>query len=240
MPSQLGNVYEKTHKNTHIVVKHLGLIDYHKAWAYQNKLFQSIIDIKVENRKADKPKNTPNYLLFCEHPPTFTLGRNGKEEHLLLSSEQMKEYNVSFVQSNRGGDITYHGPGQIVVYPILDLDNFSSDVHIYLRTLEQAVINTLAHYNLVAGRIEKLTGVWLSSPDRKICAMGIRLSRWVSMHGLALNVNADLNYFKQIVPCGIDDKAVTSMQKELNRQVNIAEVSQVLEEQILACLQSLS
>lgn len=220
-------------KNKKVIFKDLGSIDYQEAWDYQERLLQEIVQFKIENRKkpeSDK-RATPNYLLFCEHPHVFTLGKSGDDANLLVNDEQLNQIEAKFVQTNRGGDITYHGPGQIVVYPIFDLDNFFTDIHKYLRFLEQAVIDTLAEYNIESGRIEKLTGVWLgigTYNPRKICAIGVRTSRWVTMHGLALNVNSNLDYFNRIVPCGINDKAVTSISKELNHTIEIEEVKQKL------------
>lgn len=217
-------------------VKHidLGLIDYKQAWDYQENLFNEIVATKVNNRTlpTDSALPTSNYFLFCEHPHVYTLGNSGKQEHLLVNEEQLKEKNATYYKINRGGDITYHGPGQIVGYPILDLDNFFTDIHKYLRFLEEMVIRTLSEYGIKAGRSAGETGVWLDAEDprkaRKICAMGVRASRWVTMHGFALNVNADLNYFGNIIPCGIVDKAVTSLDKELGRKVDEEEVKQKL------------
>lgn len=212
----------------------LGLIDYKKAWDYQEEVFNKIVQTKVENRTAlpDQQRPTSNYLLFCEHPHVYTLGKSGHESNLLVNDQQLKEKNATYYKINRGGDITYHGPGQIVGYPILDLDNFFTDIHKYLRFLEEMVIRTLAEYGIESGRSKGETGVWLDAEDplkaRKICAMGVRASRWVTMHGFALNVNADLSYFRNIIPCGIVDKAVTSMDKELGVKVDQEEVKQKL------------
>jgi lipoyl(octanoyl) transferase len=222
------------YQNKEVTFIQLDEIDYQEAWDYQEKLFSEIIDIKIANRKVapDEEKPTPNYLLFCQHPHVFTLGKSGSESHLLLNPVALADKKATFYKINRGGDITYHGPGQVVGYPILDLDNFFTDIHKYLRYLEEAVILTLAEYGLEAGRIEGLTGVWLDyekqERPRKICAMGVKCSRWVTMHGFALNVNTDLNYFNYIVPCGIPDKAVTSMEQELGHPVALAEVEQKL------------
>ncbi len=208
----------------------LGLIDYQEGWDKQEKLFAEIIDIKVANRgiAPEEQKITPNYLLFCQHPHVYTLGKSGKVDNLLLNEEGLQEKEAKFYKINRGGDITYHGPGQLVGYPILDLENFFTDIHRYMRFLEEGVILTLADYGIEAGRIDGLTGVWLDAIEqknpRKICAMGVKSSRWVTMHGLALNVNTDLNYFQNIVPCGIDDKAVTSMATELGKLLDVQEV----------------
>ena len=219
----------------------LGMIDYQDAWDYQEKLFNEVIDLKLANRNLPETDQnvTPNYLIFCEHPHVYTLGKSGSAKNLLLDEKGLQEKEASYYKINRGGDITYHGPGQLVCYPILDLDNFFEDIHKYLRFLEEAIINTLTDYGIKAGRIDKLTGVWLDidkdNPQsipwnpRKICAMGVRTSRWVSMHGLALNVNTNLDYFANIIPCGIDDKAVTSMEKELGRSLDLKEVAVTLQ-----------
>ncbi|MDB4290588.1 lipoyl(octanoyl) transferase LipB [Cyclobacteriaceae bacterium] len=225
-------------QNKVVEFRHLGLLDYQKALDYQEKLFKKTIDLKIKNRNQppDAQEITPNYLLFLYHPHVYTLGKSGKEDHLLLDKEGLLEKEATYHRISRGGDITYHGPGQIVGYPILDLDNFFTDIHKYLRFLEEAVIRTLASYDIVSGRIEGLTGVWLDVKDlhkaRKICAFGVKSSRWVTMHGLALNVNVDLDYFKNIVPCGIDDKAVTSMHQELGRLIPLTEVEERLRQHI--------
>lgn len=213
---------------------HLGLKDYQEAWDYQELLFKRTVDLKIANRKADEKDQvvTPNYLIFCQHPHVYTLGKSGDENHLLANEAFLKEKKASFYKINRGGDITYHGPGQIVGYPILDLDHFFTDIHKYLRYLEESVILTLKEYGLTAGRVDGLTGVWLDGEDdkkaRKICALGVKSSRWVTMHGFAFNVNTNLEYFNYIVPCGIQDKAVTSLQKELGHEVDIQEVEEKL------------
>ena len=225
-------------QNKVVEFRHLGLLDYLRALDYQEKLFKKTIDLKIKNRNQppDAQEITPNYLLFLYHPHVYTLGKSGKEDHLLLDKKGLLEKEATYHRISRGGDITYHGPGQIVGYPILDLDNFFTDIHKYLRLLEEAVIRTLASYDMVAGRIEGLTGVWLDVNDpqkaRKICAFGVKSSRWVTMHGLALNVNVDLEYFKNIIPCGIDDKAVTSMHQELGRLVALNEVEYRLRQHI--------
>ena len=217
--------------NKKVEFQDLGSIDYKKAWDYQESLFADIIKMKTDNRgkPVEEQELTPNYLLFCEHPHVYTLGKSGSLQNLLVNEQQLKEKEAIFYKINRGGDITYHGPGQLVGYPILDLDNFFTDIHKYMRLLEDAIIDTLAEYEIVAGRIKGLTGVWLDHLEkknpRKICAMGVRSSRWVTMHGFAFNINSNLDYFNYIVPCGISDKAVTSMQKELGREVNMAEVA---------------
>jgi len=220
-------------QNHQILVQRLGLMEYEAAWSYQEELLAATLAIKAQNRQAAEEGSpmqpTPNHLLLCQHSHVYTLGKSGKPEHLLLDEEALIQHHATFHRINRGGDITYHGPGQIVGYPILDLDNFFTDIHRYLRVLEEAVIRTLAEYGLVTGRISGLTGVWLdfeegASNPRKICALGVKCSRWVTMHGFALNVNTDLSYFEHIVPCGISDKAVTSLQQELGRAVPLAEV----------------
>ncbi len=226
-------------QNRTVNIENLGLIDYQEAWDYQEKVFAETVKIKLGNRNLDKPIATPNHLLFCQHPHVYTLGKSGKIDNLLLDEEGLKEKEAKFYKINRGGDITYHGPGQLVVYPILDLENFFTDIHKYMRFLEEAVIQTLAEFGIVAGRVDGFTGVWLPENnqtgklERKICAMGVKASRWVTMHGLALNVNVDLNYFSNIIACGIEDKPVTSMQAELNKEILIDEVSEVLKEKLL-------
>ena len=215
--------------NKKITLIDWGLKDYKEAWEEQERLFQAIIDQKTENRRIESPSPTPNYLIFVEHPHVLTLGKSGVMEHLLMSEEFLKQKHISFYKVNRGGDITYHGLGQVVGYPILDLDNFFPDIHRYLRSLEEVIILTLADYGLKGERSQGETGVWLdvgTPKARKICAMGVRASRWVTMHGFALNVNTDLNYFNYIVPCGIADKAVASLQTELGREVPLEEVKQ--------------
>jgi len=204
-----------------------GLIDYQQAWDKQEEVFKATVAVKTENRTHQTTLITPNTLVFCEHPHVYTLGKSGVPENLLLDEAGLEEKQATYYKINRGGDITYHGPGQIVGYPILDLDNFFTDIHLYLRTLEEAVILTLKDYGIQAGRYPGYTGVWLD-PDndraRKICAMGVRCSRWVTMHGFAFNVNTDLSYFKNIIPCGIDDKAVASMKNELGYELPMEEV----------------
>lgn len=217
-------------KNTDVNYSHLGLIDYQQAWDIQKSYFSKIVDVKLLNRKQDKQLLTPNYLLFCEHTPVFTIGKTGSENHLLVNQAVLKEKGISFYHIDRGGDITYHGPGQLVGYPILDLDNFFTDIHRYLRCLEEAVILMLSDYGIQAGRVDGMTGVWIGQgrEARKICAMGVRTSRWVTMHGFALNVNTELDYFNYIIPCGIQDKAVTSMKKELGKDISMLDVEQKL------------
>lgn len=215
-----------------VLFRDLGMIDYKECWDYQEKLFQKTTSEKIEARKEDRPSDTEHYLLFCEHPHVYTLGKSGDEKHLLLNSDSLKAKQATYYKINRGGDITYHGPGQIVGYPILDLDKFFTDIHKYLRCLEEAIILTLKEYGIESGRIEGLTGVWIDASHpakaRKICAFGVRASRWVTMHGFAFNVNSDLDYFNNIIPCGISDKAVTSMKKELGRDLNFGEVKERL------------
>ena len=214
-----------------VVFQDLGLIDYKEAWDYQEKRFNEILDVKKNNRKENRQDPTLSYLLFCEHPHVYTLGKSGDENNLLVNEDYLKSRGATFYKINRGGDITYHGPGQIVGYPILDLDNFFTDIHKYLRFLEEAVILTLADYGIESTRSDGETGVWLDvrgEKARKICALGVRSSRWVTMHGFAFNVNCDLSYFGNIIPCGIVDKSVTSMQKELSREVDMQEVKDKL------------
>lgn len=204
--------------NTTIQFQDLGKKDYKETWLYQEELFKQIVDLKIQNRNLECPKETPNYFLYVEHPHVYTLGKSGDLSNLLLSEKQLEAKGATFYKINRGGDITYHGPGQIVGYPILDLENFFTDIHKYLRFLEEAIILTLAEYQIIGTRSEGETGVWLGVGTpfvRKICAMGVRASRWVTMHGFALNVNVDLGYFDNIIPCGIRGKAVTSLNVEL-------------------------
>lgn len=220
----------------------LGQIDYQEAWDFQTNLFQEIVNTKVSNRKLpeDEQLITQNHLIFCEHPHVYTLGKSGAEQHLLINEDGLKTKKATYYKTNRGGDITYHGPGQIVGYPILDLDNFFTDIHKYLRFLEEAVILTLAEFNIKAGRIAGLTGVWLDydkKDPRKICALGVKSSRWVTMHGFAFNVNADLSYFDNIVPCGITDKRVTSLQHEMGAEQDLAKVSAILKSKIATLFQ---
>jgi len=212
-----------------------GLTDYQDAWTRQERIFDETVALKTKNRTEHTSIETPNYLVFCEHPHVYTLGKSGHPENLLLDEKGLAAKEATYYKINRGGDITYHGPGQIVGYPILDLDNFFTDIHLYLRTLEEAVILTLAAYGIAAGRYPGYTGVWIDADNhkaRKICAMGVRCSRWVTMHGFAFNVNADLSYFKNIVPCGIDDKDVTSMQRELGKELDMEEVKDRLKSHI--------
>lgn len=214
----------------------LGLKDYQEAWDYQVSLFDKALAIKSENRNLppEQQKITDNYLLFCEHPHVFTLGKSGDEKNLIISKEELNAVHATYHHINRGGDITYHGPGQIVGYPILDLENFFTDIHKYMRLMEESVIQTLKEYSIDAGRIAGLTGVWIDFENerkaRKICALGVKTSRWVTMHGFAFNINPDLRYFAYIVPCGIQDKAVTSLEKELGKKVDFREAQEILKE----------
>lgn len=209
-------------------------MDYKACWDYQELLFNQTIQQKILNRNLPITENvvTKNYLLFVEHPNVFTLGKSGNEKNLLLTKAQLSEKKTDYYKINRGGDITYHGPGQIVAYPILDLDHFFTDIHKYLRLLEETIILTLKEYGLESGRIKGETGVWIDADNilkaRKICAMGVRCSRWVTMHGWGFNVNSDLNYFNNIIPCGIKDKEVTSLNKELGRQIDMIEIKEKL------------
>ncbi|WJS96612.1 lipoyl(octanoyl) transferase LipB [Flavobacterium johnsoniae] len=216
--------------NKKIQLQDLGKKDYKSTWEYQEEIFKDIVDLKIKNRREELDLPTPNYLLFVEHPHVYTLGKSGDLENLLLNEKQLEAKGATFYKINRGGDITYHGPGQIVGYPILDLENFFTDIHKYLRFLEESIILTLTEYGLESGRSDGETGVWLGVGTpfaRKICAMGVRASRWVTMHGFALNVNVDLGYFDNIIPCGIRGKGVTSLHVELG-------VEKVEEEEVKA------
>lgn len=221
-------------QNKSIVFHDLGTMDYKACWELQENLFNTIIARKIANRNlpANEQVPTNNYLLFVEHPPVYTLGKSGDEKNLLLNEQQLAEEKADYYKINRGGDITYHGPGQLVAYPILDLDNFFTDIHKYLRLLEETIILTLNEYGLQGARSPGETGVWLDTDDpkkaRKICAMGVRCSRWVTMHGWGFNVNTNMNYFKHIVACGIPDKAVTSLSSELGRELPMPEVKEKL------------
>ncbi|MBW8360894.1 MAG: lipoyl(octanoyl) transferase LipB [Kaistella sp.] len=221
-------------QNKTLQFRELGLMDYEPAFNYQEKLMKEIIDQKLKNRdRTDGDyEETPNYLLFVEHPHVYTLGKSGDENNMLLNADKLKEIDATFVKTNRGGDITYHGFGQIVGYPILDLDNFKSDIHLYMRNLEEVIIRTVAEYGLKGERSEGETGVWLDVGKpyaRKICAMGVKTSKWVTMHGFALNVNTDLRYFEYIIPCGIKDKTVTSLKRELEKEFSEQEIVEVKE-----------
>ncbi|MEZ5173166.1 MAG: lipoyl(octanoyl) transferase LipB [Bacteroidia bacterium] len=218
-------IYPKPNREVQIINK--GLMPYREAWQFQELLFDKIVEIKLANRNRDEQVKTPNYLIFCEHPAVYTLGKSGTEDNLLLSKPQLDELGIEYFKTNRGGDITHHAPGQIVMYPVLDLENFFTDIHLYLRNLEEAVIRTLKEFGIESGRYPGYTGVWIHADRddaRKICAMGVRCSRWVSMHGIALNVNNDLSLFNHIVPCGIRDKDVSSMQTELGNNQNMSSV----------------
>jgi len=210
----------------------IGLTSYKKAWDFQDVLFREILNIKTENKKHNLNQETPNYLLFTEHRHVYTLGKSGDPKNLLIDDEEMKRQKIEYYKTNRGGDITYHGAGQVVGYPILDLENFLTDIKKYMRFLEEVIIKTCLEYGLEAKRIDGLTGVWLSDKDgshpRKICAMGVKSSRWVTMHGWAFNINTDLTYFNHIIPCGIADKAVTSLAQELGSKQDIEEVKERL------------
>ncbi|MDB4134403.1 lipoyl(octanoyl) transferase LipB [Flavobacteriaceae bacterium] len=221
-------------KNKSVLIKDLGVVDYKECWDYQEELFKNIVDIKIKNRRESLNKLTSNYFLFVEHPHVFTLGKSGNMNNLLVSENELIKKDAKFYKINRGGDITYHGPGQIVGYPILDLDNFFTDIHKYLRFLEEVIILTLDEYNLKASRNPGKTGVWLDVDTpfaRKICAMGVKASRWVTMHGFALNVNVDLSYFDLIIPCGIANNSVTSLNKELSvESVDTIELKQKIKD----------
>ena len=222
--------------NKKVSFKDLGLIDYKQCWDFQEELFAEILAVKSSNRKENKTISTKNHLIFCEHPHVYTLGKSGDEKNLLVNEDYLKSRGATFHKINRGGDITYHGPGQIVGYPILDLDNFFTDIHKYLRFLEEAVILTLKEYGLATERSPGETGVWFdvgTTKARKICALGVKSSRWVTMHGFAFNVNSDLSYFGNIIPCGITDKSVTSLQKELGKEVNMNEVRNKLKAHLI-------
>lgn len=214
-----------------VLYKDLGKMDYKEAWDYQNELFQQIIDIKLANRHRDIKETSPNYFLFTEHPPVYTLGKSGDLSNLLLNEQQLEQKGISFFKSNRGGDITFHGPEQIVGYPIIDLEDFKADIRWYMRSLEEVIIRTIDNYGLKGARSDGETGVWLDVGTpfaRKICALGVRTSRWVTMHGFALNVNTNLGYFDHIIPCGIRGKAVTSLEAELNRKIPLEEVKALI------------
>ena len=221
------------HQNKKVQVVDVNLVPYQEAWDMQEKLMAEISEIKLANRDRAQSEIsiTPNYLLFCQHPHVYTLGKSGDASHLLMREEFLHTINATFFKTNRGGDITYHGPGQLVGYPIFDLENFYTDIHLYLRMLEEAIILTCQDYGLIAGRINGLTGVWVnqeSDQARKICAFGVKASRWISMHGFAFNINSDLSYFSHIVPCGISEKGVTSLSHELGVGVNEIEVKEAV------------
>jgi lipoyl(octanoyl) transferase len=218
-------------KNRIIYLQDIGLTDYQEAFELQTGLFENLKQIKIDNKHNSVQKTTDNYFLFTEHPHVYTLGKSGKKEHLLLSDDEMLDKKVQFIPTNRGGDITYHGPGQIVGYPIIDLDNFGLEIMSYMRKLEAVIIKVLAHYQIKGERSEGETGVWLDvgkKNARKICAMGVKTSRWVTMHGFALNIDVDLDYFNHIIPCGIKNKGVTSLQNELQTKVDKEKVKQLI------------
>lgn len=231
-----------TKTNKQVRFEELGILDYQPAWEYQESLMKEILDIKIQNRNAeeDNTKITPNHLLFVEHPHVYTLGKSGDEENMLANADKLKEIEATFVKTNRGGDITYHGFGQIVGYPILDLENFFTDIHLYMRNLEEVIIRTIAEYGLTGERSQGETGVWLDVGKpyaRKMCAMGVKASRWVTLHGFALNVNTDMRYFEYIIPCGIKDKQVTSLKRELEREVDVEEVKQKIKKHFIEVFQ---
>ena len=206
-------------------------VDYQKAWDFQEKLFQEGVQRKIDNRNGVGKETPENHLIFCEHPHVYTLGKSGEKEHLLLNQNELEQKNASFYHINRGGDITYHGPGQLVIYPIFDLEQFFTDIHKYMRYLEEAVIRTLARFEVVGERSDGFTGVWLeprTHKARKICAMGVKSSRWMTMHGIGFNICTDLSYFNHIIPCGIQNKDVTSLEKEINRSVKVEEVIPII------------
>jgi lipoyl(octanoyl) transferase len=215
-------------KNNIVELRNLGLIDYKEAWDYQENLFEQIVAFKQKKRDGQSDIITPNFLLFCEHPHVYTIGKSGKESNLLINENMLRSRGASLYKINRGGDITYHGPGQLVAYPILDLDNFGLSIKSYIDQLEEVIIRVLKRYGIRATRSEGATGVWLDAENlakaRKICAIGVRTSHWVSMHGFAFNISTDLSYFEHIIPCGIQGKSVTSLQKELGRNVEMNEV----------------
>ena len=217
--------------NKKVNFQDLGKMDYKECWDFQEELFAEILAVKSSNKKEDKTTETKNHLIFCEHPHVYTLGKSGDEKNLLVNEDYLKSRGATFYKINRGGDITYHGPGQLVGYPIIDLDNFFTDIHKYLRFLEEAVILTLKEYGLESERSPGGTGVWfdVATPKaRKICALGVKSSRWVTMHGFAFNINSDLSYFGNIIPCGITDKSVTSLQKELGKEIDMQEVKNIV------------
>ena len=218
-------------KNKKIILRDIGKSSFSDAWEYQEDIFKKIIDQKIKNRSNENKMETNNFLIITEHDPVYTIGKSGDISNLLLNDDEMKKQGIEFYKINRGGDITYHGPGQIMGYPIIDLDNFFTDINLYLRKLEEVIINTLKSYDLEGFTIKGETGVWVKDNNglsKKVCAFGIRASRWVTMHGFSFNVNPELNYFKNIIPCGITDKGVTSVSELKNRIIEMNEVKQIL------------
>jgi lipoyl(octanoyl) transferase len=218
-------------KNKKIILRDIGKSSFSDAWEYQEDIFKKIIDQKIKNRSNENKMETNNFLIVTEHDPVYTIGKSGDISNLLLNDDEMKTQGIEFYKINRGGDITYHGPGQIMGYPIIDLDNFFTDINLYLRKLEEVIINTLESYDLEGFTIKGETGVWVKDNNglsKKVCAFGIRASRWVTMHGFSFNVNPELNYFKNIIPCGITDKGVTSVSELINRNIEMTEIKQIL------------
>jgi lipoyl(octanoyl) transferase len=218
-------------KNKKIILRDIGKSSFSDAWEYQEDIFKKIIDQKIKNRSNENKMETNNFLIITEHDPVYTIGKSGDISNLLLNDDEMKTQGIEFYKINRGGDITYHGPGQIMGYPIIDLDNFFTDINLYLRKLEEVIINTLKSYDLEGFTIKGETGVWVKDNNglsKKVCAFGIRASRWVTMHGFSFNVNPELNYFKNIIPCGITDKGVTSVSELKNRNIEMNEIKQIL------------
>ena len=220
-------------KNKKIILRDIGKSSFSDAWEYQEDIFKKIINQKIKNRSNENKMETNNFLIITEHDPVYTIGKSGDISNLLLNDDEMKTQGIEFYKINRGGDITYHGPGQIMGYPIIDLDNFFTDINLYLRKLEEVIINTLKSYDLEGFTIKGVTGVWVKDNNglfKKVCAFGIRASRWVTMHGFSFNVNPELNYFKNIIPCGITDKGVTSVSELKNRNIEMNEIKQILYE----------
>jgi len=218
-------------KNKKIILRDIGKSSFSDAWEYQEDIFKKIIDQKIKNRSSDIKMETNNFLIITEHNPVYTIGKSGNISNLLLNDDELKTQGIEYYKINRGGDITYHGPGQIMGYPILDLDNFFTDINLYLRKLEEVIINTLKSYDLEGFVIKGETGVWVKDNNglsKKVCAFGIRASRWVTMHGFSFNVNPELNYFKNIIPCGIKDKGVTSVSELKNSNIEMNEIKQIL------------
>ena len=218
-------------KNKKIILRDIGKSSFSDAWQYQEKIFKKTIDQKIKNRSSESKLETDNFLIITEHNPVYTIGKSGDISNLLLNDDEMKTEGIEFYKINRGGDITYHGPGQIMGYPIIDLDNFFTDINLYLRKLEEVIINTLKSYDLKGFTIKGETGVWVKDNNglsKKVCAFGIRASRWVTMHGFSFNVNPELNYFKNIIPCGINDKGVTSVSELKNSNIEMNQIKQIL------------